>query len=567
MSLRKLTAILILVFLVIFIIAAVGVSQMKKISGVKIVGRSLLTIDLERPYPENVPFEFDFFTLKRQVPFYRLILAIESAAEDENIEGIILKGYDGLGLSRTWELAQALRDFKKANKKVYGYFEYGNIGNLLLAGLCDSVAVPPQAEFLTPGIMANLLFLKRTFEKIGVGFDVIQMGKYKGAGEMFANDSMSVYLKESYNKLLDDLFAQIKSDWEEIYGLPADTLGRIINDYAILTAADLRRFGIADTIEYWNDFKYDLVGDHTERLVPVSKYCATKPRWERSDTTIGLVIASGNIIYGKGGWNQNVITPDRYAKAIRKLADDEKISAIVLRVDSPGGSALTSDIIYNEVVRAAKKKPVIVSMSSVAASGGYYISMGADTIFATPYTITGSIGVIMLRPHFGELYRKIGAHPQKLKRGRFADIFAGDHPLTDEERKIFERSLKDIYHQFVSKAAAGRDTTYEWIDSVAQGRVWSALAADSLSLVDTLGGLWDAIRFTEKLCGIPADRHAKIVVRPRPKTLWDITRELQTSALAHILPAELLDRINLYFLLREFENRPAYLMPAQITTQ
>ena len=141
MNLRKLTAILILVFLVIFIIAAVGVSQMKKISGVKIVGRSLLTIDLERPYPENVPFEFDFFTLKRQVPFYRLILAIESAAEDENIEGIILKGYDGLGLSRTWELAQALRDFKKANKKVYGYFEYGNIGNLLLAGLCDSVAV------------------------------------------------------------------------------------------------------------------------------------------------------------------------------------------------------------------------------------------------------------------------------------------------------------------------------------------------------------------------------------------------------------------------------------------
>ncbi len=566
MNPRKLTVILILFFALLFVIAAVGVSKMRTVAGVKIVGRSYLLVDLEKGYPERVPFEFDFFTMTRQVPFYKLIRAVHSAADDENIEGIILKGYDKLGLSRSWELAQAIRDFKKSGKKVYGYFEYGNIGNLLLFGLCDTVATPPQGELYAPGIMANLLFLRGTLDKLGIQFDVLQKGKYKGAGEMFVNDSMSVYLKESYEKLLDDLYRQIKTDWETNWKLPADSLEKIINDYAIVSAKDLIKLGIVDTTEYWNDFKHSLVGRNEKRLVSVGKYLSAMPHKNESDTTIALVIASGNIIYGKSRWGKEAIT-ESYAKTIRKLADDKKISAIVLRVDSPGGSALVSDAIYNEVVRASKKKPVVVSMSSVAASGGYYISMGADTIFATPYTITGSIGVIMLKPHFEKLYEKIGAHPQKIKRGRFADIFAGDHPLTHDERTILMKSMDEIYHQFVSKAAQGRDTTYEWIDSVGQGRVWSALAADSLALVDTIGGLWDAICYAEKLCGLPEGRHARLVVRPKIRTLWDLTREFEGAVLAQLIPENLREQLVRYSTLESLKDRPLYLLPAQILTQ
>ena len=565
MNPRKLTVILILIFLVIFVVAAVGMIKVKSVAGVKVVGKSLLVVDLSKSYPELVPYEFDMFTLRRKVPFYRLLSAIYHAAEDDNIEGILLKGHCSLGFSRTWELAQALRNFKKAGKKVYGYFDYGGLSNMFLAGLCDKVGTPPQGEFYFPGIMANLLFLKETFAKIGIGFDVIQMGKYKGAGEMFANDSMSVWLRESYNKLLDDLYAQIQRDWKQDLGLSLDSLTLLTDSLAILTAKEAKAFGIVDTIEYWNDFKRDLVGNHENRLLSLSKYILSNPEWKHSsDKKIALVVASGNIIYGRSRWGTEAITADRYAKIFRKLADASDISAIVFRVDSPGGSALTSDIIYHEVARAAEKKPVIVSMSSVAASGGYYISMAADTIFATPYTITGSIGVIMLRPHFGELYKKIGAHPQKLKRGRFADIVYGDHPLTDAERAVFERSLKEIYHQFVANAASGRDTSYEWIDSVAQGRVWSATAADSLALVDTLGSLWDAIRLAEKLAGVPDSAHARIVVKPRAKGLWDLMREMETSLVENIVPESVLEQFKLYFLAQEFSGRPLFLMPGKV---
>ena len=236
----------------------------------------------------------------------------------------------------------------------------------------------------------------------------------------------------------------------------------------------------------------------------------------------------------------------------------------MFRVDSPGGSALASDIIYDEIVKASKKKPVIVSMSSVAASGGYYISMPADTIFATPYTITGSIGVIMLRPHFDQLYKKIGAYPQKLKRGKHADIFAGDHPLTDDERAIFTKSLMQIYHQFVEKAALGRDTSYEWIDSVAQGRVWSSVSAESLALVDTLGSLWDAINLAEKLTNVPDDKHARIKIRPLPATFWDIAKEFETSVIANILPDEFVKNFHFYELAKELNSVPLYMWTGNV---
>ncbi len=468
MNPRKISLIIIIILCVVFVITLVARALIKTTSPVRIVERSILSIDLDRDYPEVQKFQFNVFTWKREIPFYRLIFAIESAVDDENIEAILLKGYNKLGLSRTWELRQALQHFKDAKKPIYGYFDIGGISNLLLASICDTVITCPQGTFYAPGLSAQMLFLKNTFAKLGIGFDVVQMGKYKGAGEMFTEDSMSVWLKESYNKLLDDLFGQILKDWSENTLIPQDSLKSII-DMAILDAKQAKKLGLVDTIVYWQEFKENLVGDNQDRLLSITKYVRTIPKWEKADTTIALVIADGSITTEVDKWSQN-ITSEKYSNIFRELADDDNISAIVFRVNSPGGSAMASDIIYNEITGAAEKKPVIVSMSSMAASGGYYISMPADTIFATPYTITGSIGVITLIPHFGEMYEKIGANSQKLKRGKHADIFSGDHPLTAEEREILTTYIQEIYHQFVEKASLGRDTTYQWIDSVAHNR-------------------------------------------------------------------------------------------------
>ena len=538
----------------------------KGVSGVKIVDRSILVLNLERSYPENASAQFDIFSMTHRLSFYKLLRSIYCAAEDDNVDAIILKGYSTLGLSKSWELAQALKYFHQNDKPIYGYFESAGAGNLMLASLCDTIAMPPQGVWYVPGFGANLLFLRGTFAKLGIGFDVIKFGKYKGAAEMFANDSMSVWLRKSYNKLLDDVFYRFTSDCAKGLNVPQDSILAVI-DRAIIESDDAMKIGIVDTIIYWQDFKEHLVGNEDERLVSIDKYSKKSPEWEKSDKTIALVVAEGNITNSPGKWNKEGITPKRYAKALRKVADDDNVDAIVFRVNSPGGSALASDIIYREVSRAAEKKPVIVSMGDVAASGGYYISMAANKIVATPYTITGSIGVIMMKPHFDEMYRKIGAHPQKLKRGKFADIFYGDHAMTDDERALLKKSMANIYEQFVSKAADGRDTSEQWIDSVAQGRVWAATSAESLALVDTIGSLWDAIAMAEKKIGVPEGEHAKIIIKPKPKNFFEIVKSFSEASLESIIPKSLREQFAKYEIFEQFLGKPLYLWTGEIKTK
>ncbi|MCD6418404.1 signal peptide peptidase SppA [bacterium] len=563
MSPKKVSLIIIIVLLVLFVISAITMATFKSISRVKIVDRSILVVDLERSYPENASMQFDFFSMSRKMSFYKLLRSIYSAANDDDVDAIILKGYSINGLSKVWELSQALNYFHNQHKPIYGYFESAGLGNLMLSSICDTVIMPPLANWYIPGFGANLLFLKGTFEKLGIGFDVIQFGKYKNAAEMFANDSMSVWMRESYDKLLDDLFYRFTSDCAQNLDIPEDSVLALI-DRAIIKANDAVKTGLVDTIMYWQDFKKHLVGDEDERIVSMGKYSRRSPKWDEANRTIVLVIAEGNITDVESYWGESGITPDRYAKALRKAADDDDIDAIVFRVNSPGGSALASDIIYREVLRASERKPVIVSMANVAASGGYYISMAADEIVATPYTITGSIGVIMFKVHFDEMYRKIGANPQKLKRGKFADIFYGDHPMTPEEREILENAIGGIYEQFVAKAAEGRDTTYEWIDSVAQGRVWAATSAESLALVDTLGSLWDAIAIAEQKIGVPDGQHAKITIRPKPMNFFEVMRKFSETFIKSLVPKILRENIENYETIEKLSNKPLYLWTGKV---
>lgn len=564
MTAKKLSVIILVVLVIVFIISASVMFVIKDVSGVKIADRSIIVINLEHRYPERTQVEFALFGMTRKLHFYKMLRSIYAAAEDNNIEAIILKGYSTQRLSRSWELLRALKYFKERGKRIYGYFELAGASNLMLSAVCDTIAMPPQGVWVVPGFAANLLFLRGTFEKLGIGFDVIQFGKYKSAGEMLTNDSMSVWMRESYEKLLDDLFYRFVNDCSQGWRIPQDSIITMVNS-ALFDAYKAVDFGIVDTIVFWQDFKNHLVGDDDDRFVSLSKYARRKPPWKLADKKIALVIAEGSITVSKGKWSEG-ITAKRYAKTLRKLADDDDVDAIVFRVNSPGGSALASDIIHNEVVRASAKKPLIVSMGSVAASGGYYISMAADTIMATPYSITGSIGVIMLKPHFGEMYNKIGAHSQSLKRGKYADIFVGDHPMTEDERALLTESWANIYEQFVSKAAEGRDTSYEWIDSVAQGRIWAATSAESLALLDTLGSLWDAIAMAERIVGVPEGEHAKIVVKPRPASFFEVFQSFSEAKILSLLPQLLLSQMRMLEFAEQFSGKPLYLWTGEIKT-
>ncbi len=562
MKAKTWTLVVVIALVVVFVITIVAMSASENISGAKIADRSIVVIDLSKNFPEFSRYQFEFFRIASGMTFYRLISSIYAAADDENVDAIVLRGPGIQGLSKTWEIAQALKYFRTKGKPIYGCFDAINTYDFMLLGLCDTVSLAEQGFIVVPGFGAHLLFLRGTFEKLGVGFEVIQYGKYKGAGEQFTNDSMSFWLRESYEKFLDDIFERYVSDCSEWNKMSREDIKAFI-DSAFIFCPKAMEFGLVHYKMDWSQFKKHLVGEDKkgeDRIVSINKYSLSKKPWKTEDKKIALVVAEGAIYEQERRFSEG-ISPDTYAEIFRDLARDKEVDAIVFRVNSPGGSALASDIIHSALVEAAKEKPLYVSMGSVAVSGGYYISMAADTIFATPYCLTGSIGVIMLRPHFGNMYKKIGAKTQTLKRGKFADAFTGDHPMTPDEKALFDKVLGYIYTDFVTKAAAGRDTSYEWIDSVAQGRIWSAQAADSVAIIDTLGSLWDAIVLAEKNIGVPEGKHAKIIIKPRPESIFEFTRKLSETSVLSILPLPkfLREEIEKCEFMNEFVGKPIYL--------
>jgi len=526
--------------------------------GAKISKGTILYVDLRKPYLEVEQYPFGIFGIFKRPTFPRLLRALDFASEDPRIKAVLIRGPAAMSLSSAWELKKQIAKARKAGKTIYAYYDLATPSDMLLLTECDTIVSPKQAVTAVPGFMARPLFLRGTFDKLGIGFDVIHIGKYKGAGEIFVSDTMSVWLRESYEAFLEDYYNQFVSDLADGYNIPAESVKAII-DGAVYDGKTIP-IAIIDSFMHWEEFVEYLVGKEKEKIVSINAYSSLPPRARFCDKKIALVSAEGNIM-DESDRTIKGITPKQYAKLIHKLADDDDIDAIIFRVTSPGGSAIASDAINAEIVRAAKKKPVVVSMGSIAASGGYYISMGARRIFATPYTLTGSIGVVMIRPYLQRLYEKIGANPQEIKRGRNADLMTVDKPLTDEQKEIMKRLLLNIYHDFVSKAAEGRDTTYEWIDSIAQGRIWSAADAESLGLIDDFGSLIDAISYAEKLIEVPEGYRAKVVFLPRPKTFFEILEEWNLTFTSSRLPKiaeKLVDQLRL---LESLGNKPLYLCP------
>lgn len=459
------------------------------------------------------------------------VLQLKKAKVDKRLSAVLLEiDMSGVGWAKAEEIRDAISDFRSSGKPVYAYMEYGMNKEYYIATACDRIYLAPPGELFINGLAADVMFFRGTLDKLGVYPDIYQIGKYKSAGDMFTRKEMSDAHREYVNSLLDDLFQRYTESIAKARGKSATDVRAII-DNAPYTAKNAKEVGLIDGVGYRDELEKEIktklgYKDADKlRLVTGSSYREVDPQslGLNKGERIAVIYASGDIGSGKsenGPSGDQSIGSDTLAKALNDARDDKSLKAIVLRVDSPGGSGLASDIIWHAVAAAKEKKPVVVSMSDVAASGGYYISASASKIIAQPSTITGSIGVVAGKPVIKGFYDWIGVTNEYVLRGKNAGMFRETEKFSDDERKKFIEWINTTYYDdFVPKVAQGRNKNAEYIDSVGQGRVWTGAQAKDRGLVDEFGGLDRAIEVAKQLANIPADKGVQRVVLPYPRTL------------------------------------------------
>ncbi len=513
-------------------------------------------IKLSGGLEEGTPAADPFFGSTTE-NFKAKIDRIKKARKDAAVKGLYLQ-LDGLhvGWGKIDELSQAIADFRKSGKKVYAYLESGEAADYYLALACDEVCLPEGGWLMLVGMRIEATFYKDLFDKIGVKADMLQMGDFKGAAEPFTRTSLSEPNKKQLLSLLDDRFEKgLVARIAKARNMSDEQVKKLIDEGPYTARAALKA-KLIDRVAYPDAFQESIKnGLKVEKDGITKNYGQAKseelnfdnpfailkllnppkPRKSRQPK-VAVIYAAGVIVTGKssvsflGGESCGSTT---MVEAIRQAEQDDTVKAIVLRVDSPGGSALASDLIWNELKNC--KKPVIASMSDVAASGGYYVSMAAGKIYAEPGTITGSIGVVGGKLTLGGLYDKIGITTETLSRGANANIFSTTHSFSESEKKAFLSMMRNTYDQFLDKAVegrkkAGKDLTRDKLESLAGGRVWSGRQALANGLVDELGTLDDAVAAAWKVAGQPADKEPEILQLPKSRSLLDTLMDMNRSS-------------------------------------
>jgi len=466
-----------------------------------------------------------------------LVMQFKKAKVDKRIKAVLLDiDMSGAGWGKAEEIRDAIKDFRTSGKPVYAFIELGLNKEYYIATACDKIYVPPPGELFINGLAADVMFFRGSLDKLGVYPDIYQIGKYKSAGDMFTQKEMTDAHREYINSLLDDLFNRYVQTIAEARHKTPEEIKALI-DNAPYNGNQAKANGLIDEVAYHDEvekqIKATLGYKEADTFSPVrAEYRDVSPEslGLNEGERIAVIYASGEIGSGRsenspsGGQS---IGSDTLSRAVTDAAADKSIKAIVIRVDSPGGSGLASDIIWHAVDAANQKKPVVISMSDVAASGGYYISASAAKIVAQPSTITGSIGVVAGKPVMRGLYDWLGISNEYVMRGKTAGMFRETEKFSDEERVKFEEWIKTTYYQdFVPKVAKGRKKDAQYIDSVGQGRVWTGAQAKERGLVDEYGGLDRAIEVAKELAKIPADKGVERVILPYPRTFL---QELMSS--------------------------------------
>ncbi len=472
---------------------------------------SVLVLDIEditQDHASNrIITDFQFMNNQNYNGLVDVLNAIENAKADNKIKGIsILNPTSRLGLAQLKALREKLIDFKESGKFVVAYGNTYTQSDYYLSSVSDTIYLNPVGAMDFRGLSSEILFFKDFQEKSGIQMEVIRHGKYKSAVEPFLENKMSDENRLQMQELLNSAWQTIVGDISKSRNISIDELNNIADNLMARTPEMAETNKLVDKVSYEDQFhngiKKALGVDYDKdyNTIEIAKYATnvgSSLNSKKADNRIAVIYAQGEIIDGEG--NAMSIGEGYMRKSLNDAVKDEKVKAIVLRVDSPGGSALASDIIWREIELAKKHKPVIVSMGNLAASGGYYISSNADRIFAEPTTITGSIGVFGAIPNFRKLANNWGIHSDIVSTHKNSSEYSPFQPMTDSFREVTMASVENIYNIFLDRVAKGRGMTVEAVNEVAQGRVWTGSDALALGLVDEIGGLEKAIEYAKNL--------------------------------------------------------------------
>ena len=536
MALSKTSKIFLLVGGILLVLIVIGFIGM--VWAVRTMGRpdvadnSVLVLNVSGDLPDYVPEEplAKAFGISQKQSFTSLLTQIRKAKVDKRIGGVLLDiNFPAIGWGKAFELREAVADLKASGKPVYAYMEIGTNREYYIATAADKIYLPPSGDIYINGFAAEAMFYKGSLDKLGVEADVIQIGpKYKNAPDHYTRKEMSDGQREVINAVLDEYFARFTTAIAESRRKSPEDVKAVI-DAAPYNANQAKSLGLIDdalyreqvdkelktVLGYKEDVKLRTVTGNQYREIPSDSLGLN------NGEKVAVVYASGAINVGKsssGAFSGEMIGSDTLVEAINDAAENKSIKAIVMRVDSPGGSALASDLIWHAIENAKTKKPFVVSMSDVAASGGYYIACNADKIIAEPSTITGSIGVFMGKPVVKGLYDWLGVTNEYVMRGKNAGIFRETEKWTPEEREKMVQQTNTIYYDnFIPKVSKGRGKSVEEVNTLGQGRVWTGTQAKERGLVDDFGGLEKAISVAKELAELPADKDVRRVVLPEPE--------------------------------------------------
>ena len=559
------------VLIVLFVVGIVALALIAERMGrPSVENNSVLVLKVSGALPDYVPDQpiARAFGIQQEMSFTSLITQLRKAKVDNRIGAVLLDiDMPGIGWAKADELRDAVKDFRTSGKPAYAYMEIGMNRDYYIATSADKIFIPPPGDLYINGFAAEAMFYKGSLDKLGIQTDVIQFGeKYKNAPDQYTKTKMGDGQREVINDLINEYYGRMANAIAESRKKQLTDIDGIV-DNAPYDAEKAKELGLIDGASYrdqvYDELKNRLGYKQDDELRTIS---GTQYREVPSDSLglnkgerVAVIYASGAINTGRSSNSPlggEMVGSDTIVRAVNDAAEDKSIKAIVLRVDSPGGSALASDLMWKAIEDAKAKKPVVVSMSDVAASGGYYISCNANKIVAEPSTVTGSIGLFLGKPVLRGFYDWLGISNEYITKGKNAGLFKETEHWTDaEKQKMLDGAHHIYFDNFVAKVAKGRNKTSDEVDAIGEGRVWTGTQAKSNGLIDEFGGLEKAIEIAKQLANLPADKEVRRVVFPAPRPLFetwfgsgdDDSADAQTqqaeAALAKHLPKETLNAI------------------------
>lgn len=550
------------IFFIIFISIASAGSDAPKLEE-----NTLLVAEFNKPVsdrsddnPMNRQFKFTSFSMDESMGLDQILNDIEKAKTDEKISGIFLKlSAVPVGMASLQEIRDALVDFKESGKFILAHSDTYTHKSYYLASVADSIYLTPTGDFGFTGLAAQVMYYKNALDKFGVDMQVIRHGAYKSAVEPFLTDKMSPENKEQLTAIISALWGEMTGEISAARGVSVEELNKYADELSVAFDDQALEKGMVDGLKYFDEVLDELKertgtdADDDINSISLAKY-AEVPATEKAEPTrdkIAVVYAMGTVVPGNAG--EGMIGSDRIAKALRKARQDKNVKAIVFRVNSGGGSALASEIIYREVKLAAKAKPLVASLGNVAGSGGYYIVSPADTIVASETTITGSIGVFGTLPNLQELMsEKIGIDVHSVKTNKYADMGGRYRPLDPDERAFIQKYVDDIYVTFANHVAEDRNMTYEEVDAIGGGRVWAGIDAMEIGLIDVFGGLEKSIEIAADMAGL---ENYRISSRPElDDPFTALMKQLTGDVKTKIIQKELGESYFMYQKIQELQN-------------